>query len=126
MGLHNVMRDYHGNIRLWLILVLYMNTCLGIDMLEKDRMMGDFSRQRRSFASFRFRPKSLESLMMINKAYKMMDNIDDIVSYDYHDQKLPNDEELRAKAKLRVKDLLSRLENRIMEEENLQQQKYII
>merc|ERR1711874_223308 len=118
----NVMRDYHANIRLWFILVLYVNVCLGIDMLEKD----DFSRQRRSFASFRFRPKSLESLMMINKAYKMMDNIDDIVSYDYHDQKLPNDEELRAKAKLRVKDLLSRLENRIMEEENLQQQKYII
>merc|ERR1712141_559458 len=123
---HNVMRDYHGNTKLWLILVLYMNTCLGINMLQKDGMLDDFSRHRRSFASFRFRPKSLESLMMINKAYKMMDNIDDIVSSDYHDQKLPNDEELKEMAKLRVKDLLSRLENRIMEEENLQQHKYII
>merc|ERR1711874_549425 len=110
----NVMRDYHANIRLWFILVLYVNVCLGIDMLEKD----DFSRQRRSFASFRFRPKSLESLMMINKAYKMMDNIDDIVNYDQ--QKLPNEEELKEKAKQRVKDLLSRLESRIMEEENYQ------
>ena len=35
--------------------------------------------------------------MMINKAYQMMDNIDDIVNYDYHDQKLPNDEELKVK-----------------------------
>merc|ERR1712141_371248 len=114
---HNVMRDYHGNTKLWLILVLYMNTCLGINMLQKDGKLDEFSRQRRSFASFRFRPKSLESLMMINKAYKMMDNIDDIVNNDYQ-AKLPNEEELKEKAKLRVKDLLSRLENRIMEEEN--------
>merc|ERR1712087_864413 len=113
----NVMRDYHANTALWLILVLYMNACLGI---AKDGMMNDFSRQRRSFASFRFRPKSLESLMMINKAYKMMDNIDDIVSHDYQQQKLPNEEELKEKAKLRVKDLLSRLESRMMEEENYQ------
>ena len=35
--------------------------------------------------------------MMINKAYKMMDNIDDIVSHDYQQQKLPNEEELKVK-----------------------------
>merc|ERR1712062_601411 len=117
MGLQNVMRDSHANTRLWLILVLYMNVCLG---LEKDGMKDDFGRQRRSFASFRFRPKSLESLMMINKAYQMMDKIDDIVSYDDRQPTLPNEEELKEKAKLRVKDLLSRLESRIIGEEKYQ------
>ena len=37
--------------------------------------------------------------MMINKAYKMMDNIDDMVNvnYDSQQQKLPNEEELKVK-----------------------------
>ena len=35
--------------------------------------------------------------MMINKAYKMMDNIDDIVNIN-DQQKLPNEEELKVKA----------------------------
>ena len=42
--------------------------------------------------------------MMINKAYKMMDKIDDIVSYDDQQQTLPNEEELRVKlAKTKLK-----------------------
>ena len=44
--------------------------------------------------------------MMINKAYKMMDKIDDIVSYDDQQQTLPNEEELRVKlAKTKLKNI---------------------
>ena len=35
--------------------------------------------------------------MMINKAYQMMDKIDDIVSYDDQQPTLPNEEELKVK-----------------------------
>merc|ERR1712079_766858 len=63
-------------------------------------------RHRRSFASFRFRPRSLESFMMINKAYEMMESINDIVGHDSSDQQLPNERELKEQAKQRAKELL--------------------
>ena len=35
--------------------------------------------------------------MMINKAYEMMESINDIVGHDSSDQQLPNERELKVK-----------------------------
>ena len=42
-----------------------------------------------------FPSSGLESFMMINKAYKIMENINDIVSHDDLGQELPNEKELK-------------------------------
>merc|ERR1711915_88135 len=55
---------------------------------------------KRSFASFRFRPKSLESLIMKNKAYDMMNNINNMV------EDVPADESMETLAKARAISLL--------------------
>merc|ERR1712012_718764 len=59
--------------------------------------------RKRSFASFRFRPT--ENLEMINRAYELMRNINEIVGENTN-----YDEALRAQAKLRAKSLMSRIE----------------
>merc|ERR1712117_205861 len=71
---------------------------------------------KRSFASFRFRPKTLENLMMINTAYDMMDDINNLVAKNEDILSEEEREILREKAKQRTMRLLINIPSYEMED----------
>merc|ERR1719350_1270014 len=68
--------------------------------------MEDLMKQKRSFASFRFRPKNLESLIMINRAYDLMNNINALIN-DGENGSDFSDPEMEARAKERAQALIA-------------------
>eukprot|EP00090_Calanus_glacialis_P004033 TRINITY_DN12997_c0_g1_i1.p1 TRINITY_DN12997_c0_g1~~TRINITY_DN12997_c0_g1_i1.p1 ORF type:complete len:139 (-),score=38.40 TRINITY_DN12997_c0_g1_i1:183-599(-) len=77
----------------------------------------DLNKQKRSFASFRFRPKSLESLIMINRAYDMMNNINSIVNEGEEAEEY-KDAEMEAKARARAHALMANRNKDDLESDN--------
>merc|ERR1712025_86418 len=80
----------------------YSQDFYGIPLNRAD----DSMKHKRSFASFRFRPKNLGSLIMINRAYDMMNNINSLIN-DAQDKEELSNPEMEAKAKERAQSLIA-------------------